>query len=135
MALSCETLDAFWLPASLRPLTRDVEWEVHHVVAGRPVPPGEGVAVRWPRLTHAQWEALLAELRAARGPALLCRTGSEPLYAHERTVAFPPSCRACRRIRYPHRQSGQPPCREAPSRIQEPVCEYLPHQLQLIDTA
>ena len=70
MALSYDPLDAFWLPASLRPLTHDVEWDVHHVVAGRPVPPGEGVAVRWPRLTHAQWEALLAELRAARGPAV-----------------------------------------------------------------
>lgn len=69
MARPYEVLDAFWLPASLRALTRDMEWEVHHVAAGRPVPPGEGVAVRWPKPTHAQWKALLTGLRAARGPA------------------------------------------------------------------
>jgi hypothetical protein len=70
VARSYETLDAFWLPLSLRPMTLDMEWEVRHVAAGRPVPAGEGVAVRWPRPTPAQWATLLTELRAARGPAV-----------------------------------------------------------------
>jgi len=70
VALSREILDGYWLPASLQPLTRDMEWEIHYVTAGRPVPPGDGVAVRWPKPTRAQWETLVAELRAARGLAV-----------------------------------------------------------------
>ena len=46
-----------------------MEWEVHHAVAGRPAQPGQGVAVRWPKPTQAQWDALVAGLRAARGSA------------------------------------------------------------------
>ena len=68
MAQPSSVLDGFFLPASLQHLTRGAEWEVRHVAAGRAVAPGSGVAVRWPRFTPAQWEALLRELRAARGP-------------------------------------------------------------------
>jgi hypothetical protein len=57
------------LPAPLRTLIRDVAWEVRDVVAGRAVPPGEGVTVRWPVLSATDWDTLLTELRAARGPA------------------------------------------------------------------
>jgi hypothetical protein len=73
VALPYEILDGFWLPTSLRSLIYNregVEWDVHHVTAGQSVSPGEGVTVRWPRLTSAQWKTLLAELRAARGPAV-----------------------------------------------------------------
>ena len=65
----CEAMNGYWLPASLQPLTRDMEWETHHVAAGRTVLPGDGVAVRWPKPTRDQWERLVTELCAARGPA------------------------------------------------------------------
>jgi len=58
-------LDAFWLPASMRPLVEDLPWEVHHVVAGQPVAPGDGVAVRWPVLGREEMATLLGQLRAA----------------------------------------------------------------------
>jgi hypothetical protein len=64
-----EPHEAFWLPARLRPLTRSAQWEVHHVLRGREVGEGEGVAVRWPRLSREQWEELLRELEGARVPA------------------------------------------------------------------
>ena len=67
MAQPSSVLDGFWLPAGLRHLTRDAEWEVA-VPAGRPAAAGPGVAVRWPRLNREQWQQLLRELQAARGP-------------------------------------------------------------------
>ncbi len=68
MAPHSSVHDGFWLPAGLRHLTRDAEWEISHVSAGRPVVPGSGVAVRWPKLTRGQWGQLLHALQEARGP-------------------------------------------------------------------
>jgi len=85
VALPSEPLDAYWLPASLRPLTDEAKWEVHHVLAGRPVKPGSGIAVRWPKLTHDQWDTLLTELRASRGSA-----GTDVMGRWQRALAAVP---------------------------------------------
>lgn len=66
----CEVADGYWLPAALRPLVRDAEWEEQYVVAGRPVPSGQGVAVRWPKLARTQWKDVLDGLDAARRCAI-----------------------------------------------------------------
>ena len=70
MAPPSEPLDAFWLPASMRPLVKDLPWEVHDVVAGQAAAPGDGVAVRWPVLGRGELATLLAELRATRSQAV-----------------------------------------------------------------
>ena len=73
-----EVADGYWLPAALRPLVRESEWEVQHVAAGRPVPSGQGVTVRWPKLSPTQWRGLLDGLDAARRravPDLISRWG------------------------------------------------------------
>lgn len=76
MAPPCEPLDGFWLPAPLRSWAHNLAWEVRYVLAGRPVSPAEGVAVRWPKPTYEQWGTLIDALRANRssaGPDLIAR--------------------------------------------------------------
>lgn len=62
-------LDGFWLPARLRAgVLKDAEWETVWLKDGALVdgPDSGAVAVRWPRLTSGQWQALLAALQQER---------------------------------------------------------------------
>lgn len=68
MARHSRCYDGFWLPADLRPMVQQANWETRQVEAGRIVPSGRGVTVRWPKFTEGQWASLRRHLRANRGP-------------------------------------------------------------------
>lgn len=61
--------DGFWLPAALRArVLADADWETAWLRGGALLegPADDAVAVRWPRLTSGQWQALLAGLQDGR---------------------------------------------------------------------
>lgn len=64
--------EGFWLPARLREtVLRDAEWQTYWLSGGAlsETASSAAVAVRWPKLSPSGWDALLAQLKAARLPA------------------------------------------------------------------
>lgn len=63
------SLDGFWLPRALRErVLADAAWETAWLKAGAPstADDPDALAVRWPKLSPAQWSALLDGLNQAR---------------------------------------------------------------------